>query len=132
MVCATKISSIEVSRDDSSGGRTLVVRKQKIALGEMRAMGVHGLLVYCSDYHCSHWTTINADRWPDDVRLSDIEHRFTCQACGAKRADLRPNLEVGGAHDERLGSSSSRNVQRNCGTRNTPGTLRPAWSLSDP
>src|SRR3954454_21126716 len=93
MVCATKISSIEVSRDDSSGGRTLVVRKQKIALGEMRAMGVRGLLVYCSDYHCSHWTTINADRWSDDVRLSDLEPLFVCQACGTRPAELRPYFE---------------------------------------
>jgi hypothetical protein len=30
------------------------------------------VLVYCSDHGCSQ-TTINADRWPDHVRLSDIE-----------------------------------------------------------
>jgi len=29
------------------------VHPQKITLGEMRAMGVRGLLVYYSDYHCS-------------------------------------------------------------------------------
>jgi hypothetical protein len=33
-------------------------RPQKITLGEMRASGVRGLLIYCSDYHCSHWTAI--------------------------------------------------------------------------
>lgn len=37
----------------------------------MRAAGVRGLLIYCSDYHCSHWTAISGDRWQDDVRLSD-------------------------------------------------------------
>jgi hypothetical protein len=31
-------------------------------------------------------------RWPDDVRLSDIEPLFTCQACGKKGADVRPNF----------------------------------------
>jgi len=31
----------------------------------MREMGVRGLLVYCSDYHCSHSVAISADRWPD-------------------------------------------------------------------
>ena len=25
---------------------------------------------------------VNADQRPDDLRLSDIEHRFTCAACG--------------------------------------------------
>jgi hypothetical protein len=39
----------------------------------MRASGVLGLLIYCSDYHCSHWTAISGDRWADDVRLSDLE-----------------------------------------------------------
>jgi hypothetical protein len=42
------------------------------------------------DYHCSHWTAMTADRWPDDVRLSDIEPRFTGQACGRRGADVRP------------------------------------------
>jgi hypothetical protein len=39
----------------------------------MRASGVRGLLVYCSDYKCSHWTRISADQWPDETRLSDLE-----------------------------------------------------------
>ena len=45
---------------------------QKISLAEMRASGVRGLLVYCSDYHCSHWIAISGDQWPDDVRLSEV------------------------------------------------------------
>jgi hypothetical protein len=46
----------------------------------MREMGVRGVLIYCADYHCSHSVTRSADRWPDDVRLSDIEPRFVCSA----------------------------------------------------
>jgi hypothetical protein len=34
---------------------------QKIKLGEMRAMGIRGLLVYYSDYECSHSVEIIAD-----------------------------------------------------------------------
>jgi hypothetical protein len=30
------------------------VRPQKITFGEMRDMGVRGVLVYCADFHCSH------------------------------------------------------------------------------
>jgi hypothetical protein len=52
-------------------------------------MGVRGLLVYCSDYHCSHWGKITADQWPDELRLSDLEPLFVCQACGVKGAELR-------------------------------------------
>jgi hypothetical protein len=57
------------------------------------AAGVRGLVIYRSNYHCSHWTAISGDRWADDVRLSDIEPKFTCQACGQKGADVRPNFD---------------------------------------
>jgi hypothetical protein len=67
-------------------------RPQKITFAEMRDMGVRGLLVYCSDYRCSHSMAINGDRWPDEVRLSDIEPRFTCNACGTRGADVRPDF----------------------------------------
>jgi hypothetical protein len=62
---------------------------RKITFGEMRGSDVRGRLIYCSDFRCSHWTAISGDRWPDAVRLSDIEPRFTCQACGTKGADVR-------------------------------------------
>jgi hypothetical protein len=67
-------------------------RPQKITSAEMRSSGVRGLLIYCSDYHCSHWTAISGDQWPDDVRLSDLEPRFTCQACGGRGAEVRPHF----------------------------------------
>ncbi|MFZ2159322.1 MAG: hypothetical protein WAV72_24815 [Bradyrhizobium sp.] len=65
---------------------------QKITFAEMRAAGVRGLLIYCRDYRCSHWQAISGDRWPDGARLSDIEARFTCQACGKRGADVRPDF----------------------------------------
>ena len=34
---------------------------QKIAFGEMRDMGVRGLLIYCADYRCSHSIAISAN-----------------------------------------------------------------------
>jgi hypothetical protein len=65
---------------------------QKITFAEMRDMGVQGLLVYCADYRCSHSIAISGDGWPDDVRLSDIEHRFVCEVCGKRGADVRPDF----------------------------------------
>lgn len=41
-------------------------------IAQMRASGVRGLLIYCSDCTRSHWTAISGDRWLDDVRLSDL------------------------------------------------------------
>jgi hypothetical protein len=62
--------------------------RQKITFGEMRASGVRGLLIHCSDYRCSHSVTISGDRWPDDVRLCDIE-----TAVRLRGADVRPNFD---------------------------------------
>jgi hypothetical protein len=65
-------------------------RPQKITLAEMRSSGVRGLLVYCADYRCSHCVAISGDRWPDVVRLSDLEPKFVCSACGKRGADVIP------------------------------------------
>jgi hypothetical protein len=58
----------------------------------MRSAGVRGVLIYCSDYRCSHHIAISGDRWPDDLRLSDLEPRFVCSACGRRGADVRPDF----------------------------------------
>jgi hypothetical protein len=64
---------------------------QKVTFGEMRASGARGLIVFCSDYRCSHNITLPpavADQWPDDLRLSDLEPRFVCQVCGRRGANI--------------------------------------------
>ena len=63
---------------------------QKITFGEMRESGVRYVIIYCRDHRCSHHVETNADGWADDVRLSDIENRFTCTACGRRGAEIRP------------------------------------------
>jgi hypothetical protein len=64
-----------------------MARPEKITFADMRDMGVRGLLIYCSDYKCSHLVTMSSDRWPDGMRLSDIERRFVCAVCGKRGAD---------------------------------------------
>ena len=54
----------------------------------MRAAGIRGLLICCNDYRCSHSIAVNADQWPDETRLSDLEKQFTCSVCGRKGAEL--------------------------------------------
>jgi hypothetical protein len=89
-----------------------VQRPTKITLAEMRASGVRGTLAYCSDYQCSHWVRLDAatcDRWSDDIRLSDLEPRFVCAACGTRGADMRPDFDwekakARGADDKKAGA----------------------------
>jgi hypothetical protein len=44
-------------------------RPEKITFGEMREMGVRGVLIYCADYQCSHSIAVMADKWGDDLGL---------------------------------------------------------------
>ncbi|MET4483254.1 hypothetical protein [Bradyrhizobium sp. F1.13.3] len=64
----------------------------KITFGEMREMGLRGVLIHC---HCGHNIGLSADRWPDYVRLSDIEPRFVCAGCGNRGAQVRPDFSSG-------------------------------------
>jgi hypothetical protein len=70
-------------------------RPIKITFGKMREMGVRGVLVFCSDYKCARSQAISADQWADDTRLSDIEDRFVCKACGKRGAEVRPDFNWG-------------------------------------
>jgi hypothetical protein len=70
------------------------MRPVKITFGEMRpGGGPTGILVYCADYRCSQSIAMSVDQWDDDVRLSDLEPRFVCKACGKRGADVRPHFE---------------------------------------
>ncbi|MCK1404431.1 hypothetical protein [Bradyrhizobium sp. 76] len=70
-------------------------RPVKIALGEMRAAGVRGLIAFCL-HNASHNVILGrdvVDQWADEVRFSDLEPRFVCKACGKRGADVRPGSE---------------------------------------
>jgi hypothetical protein len=72
-----------VACDAAHEGRHILTdRPQKITFSEMRASGVRGVVVFCADYTCSHSVTLSADKWADDVGLSDIESQFVCSAYG--------------------------------------------------
>ncbi|MBR0908089.1 hypothetical protein JQ588_36190 [Bradyrhizobium liaoningense] len=64
----------------------------KITFGEMREIGLRDVLIYC---HCGHHITVSANRWPDHVRLSDVEPRFVCGGCGNRGGEVRPDFESG-------------------------------------
>lgn len=72
-------------------------REQKITLGEMRdgAGGTRGLMVDCLNLRCRYMVRIapaEADKWSDDIRLSDLEPKMICSKCGHRGADVRPDF----------------------------------------
>jgi hypothetical protein len=69
--------------------------QQKITFAQMRASGVRDVLIYCRDHRCSHHIEVSADRWADDVRLSDIKQGFVCTACGKRGAEVAAEVFAG-------------------------------------
>ena len=66
-------------------------RPPKITLGDLRSTGVRDLIVFCQDYRCSHNVKLPAeyvDRWPDEIRISQLEPRFICSACGMRGSNI--------------------------------------------
>lgn len=69
-------------------------RTQKITLREMLSNDAPRLLiVYCADFKCSHPVIVSSDLWPDHVRLSDLDPKLNCKACGRRGTDVRPLFE---------------------------------------
>jgi uncharacterized membrane protein YfcA len=86
---------------------------REITLGEMRSSGVRGLLVYCADYKCAHSVSIGADRWPDDIRLSDLEFASAASHIYHRNVDWRmvARLGVAGALGAILGAWVLSNIE---------------------
>ncbi|MGY4570538.1 uncharacterized protein (UPF0264 family) [Bradyrhizobium sp. USDA 3256] len=61
----------------------------KITFGEMRETGATRIIVFCKDYRCSHNVQMDAARWPDEMRISDVEPRFICTVCGKRGSNIR-------------------------------------------
>ena len=61
----------------------------KITFGQMRETGATRIVVFCKDYQCSHNVQMDASRWPDEMRLSDLEPRFTCTVCRKRGSIMR-------------------------------------------
>ena len=61
-----------------------------LTLGNLRQLGVRGLLVKCLDPRCGHETTIGVDDYPDEIELPSFALRTVCSKCGAK-VEIRPN-----------------------------------------
>jgi hypothetical protein len=67
-------------------------RGPPVTLGHIRSHGVRHLLICCSQgLYCHHSALINADRWPDETVLLDMNRKAVCTKCGIIGGDVRPN-----------------------------------------
>jgi hypothetical protein len=100
---------------------------KKFTFGEMRAVGVRGVLIYCRDYRCSQWTRLDADRWSDGARLSDVETGLVCTACGKRGADVRPDFNWARKSVEMMGY---REEMKSAGPKPRSGMQMPCFTES--
>lgn len=61
----------------------------KITFGQMRTMGLSGILVFC---HCGHHIALDGAQCRDEVRLSDIEPRSFVRAAAPAALMFGPTL----------------------------------------
>jgi hypothetical protein len=59
-----------------------------MTLGNMRENGMQTLSVSC--LRCHHQSTLDVDRYSDDMTVPSFGPRMACTACGAIDADARP------------------------------------------
>lgn len=65
---------------------------QTMTLGNMRANGVHSLIVCCClNATCRHEAIVNIDGLSDDVPVPSLGTCMRCKRCGQLGADARPN-----------------------------------------
>ena len=69
-------------------------RSVKITFGELREMGLSGVLICCADHTCSHSVAISAEQWDDDVRLSDIDKPCPRSGHGQATRKRFPSLDL--------------------------------------
>jgi hypothetical protein len=93
---------------------------QKITFGERRESGVRDVLIYCRDHKCSHHIEISTDRWPNQVRLSDIEPDFVCLRQAWRRRSAKISA---GTHGDRQMPWSKRFTKIFFGHRWLPPSL---------
>jgi hypothetical protein len=60
------IDNLQVAAGRNNAPWSATPRPVKITVGEMRAAGTIGILVYCADCKCSHSIAMPADQWGDD------------------------------------------------------------------
>jgi hypothetical protein len=78
--------------DDPPARRRERYRVPPVTLRHIRSHGVRSLLIYCNaGLYCHHSAVVDADKWPDDTVLLDLDLRAVCTKCGIIGADVRPN-----------------------------------------
>jgi hypothetical protein len=66
-----------------------------MTLGNMRHLGVQGLIASCPNPPCRNEGPIDVSKFADDVELPSFASKVVCAKCGSRgnKIDVRPNWE---------------------------------------
>jgi hypothetical protein len=64
---------------------------QAMTLGNLRALGVHRLLVSCRNHTCRHSALLDVSSYTPDTEVPSFQTRMKCSKCGGRDIDVRPN-----------------------------------------
>jgi hypothetical protein len=81
-----------------------------MTLGNMRSLGVRGLLVTCEK--CRHEARVDVDRFADDVTVPSFARRMVCSKCGSTLIDVRPNWKEQPARPSLTGTMAKLSAER--------------------
>ena len=82
------------SREDVDGYDAACKKRAGKVLDEARGMAEQ----IGKSTELLHVPNAHPCRWADDARLSDLEPRFACKACGKRGADVRPDFNWSHIH----------------------------------
>jgi hypothetical protein len=65
-------------------------KSSPLALGNVRQLGVRGLILSCVNPQCGHELVFSADDLPDDIEVPSSAAGAVCDKCGGV-VEMRPN-----------------------------------------
>jgi hypothetical protein len=93
-----------------------------VTMGHIRSHGVRRLLIYCTQgLYCHHSAVIDAERWPDETVLLDLDHRPSASRTMIGRSPTATSLRAGSicrqqrARSRRSGFSCCTKNSGDCG-----------------
>jgi hypothetical protein len=61
-----------------------------MTLGNIRQLGVRGLVISCLNPQCRHEAIFSAEDYADEIEVPSFAARIVCSKCG-ERVEARPN-----------------------------------------
>jgi predicted DNA-binding ribbon-helix-helix protein len=92
---AIRVFVLDHYRQVASNRHQLMAKQRRepgspVTLGNIRQLGVCGLIMSCLNPRCRHEVIFSAEDLPDEIEVPSVAPGAVCSKCG-ERVELRPN-----------------------------------------